>query len=46
MQPATPVEEVERADILDALRGFALLGIFISHMPDYAGTHESRSSAR
>lgn len=45
MQLATPVEEVERADILDALRGFALLGIFISHMPDYAGTHESHPVA-
>lgn len=45
MQLATPVDEGERADILDALRGFALLGIFISHMPDYAGTHASHPVA-
>jgi uncharacterized protein len=45
MQLATLVEDHERADILDALRGFALLGIFISHMPDYAGTHVSHPVA-
>jgi uncharacterized protein len=27
----------QRADVLDALRGFALLGIFISHVPDFSG---------
>jgi uncharacterized protein len=38
--------EVQRADVLDALRGFALLGIFISHVPDFSGysflTQEAR----
>lgn len=33
----TPVAEAERADVLDALRAFALLGIFISHVPDFSG---------
>ena len=32
-----PIVEVERADVLDALRGFALLGIFVSHVPDFSG---------
>lgn len=32
-----PIAEHERADVLDALRGFALLGIFISHVPDFSG---------
>ncbi|NOT42691.1 MAG: DUF418 domain-containing protein [Alphaproteobacteria bacterium] len=32
-----PVAEVERADVLDALRAFALLGIFISHVPGFSG---------
>lgn len=32
-----PTVDSERADILDALRGFALLGIFISHIPDFSG---------
>ena len=32
-----PVAAAERADVLDALRGFALLGIFISHIPDFSG---------
>ena len=27
----------ERADVLDALRGFALLGIYITHVPDFSG---------
>src|SRR5262249_28957866 len=27
----------DRADVLDALRGFALLGILISHVPDFSG---------
>jgi uncharacterized protein len=27
----------ERADVLDALRGFALLGIFVTHMADFSG---------
>lgn len=33
----TPISEVERADVLDALRSFALLGIFISHVPGFSG---------
>ncbi len=43
MTPATvanqtgPIENRNRADVLDALRGFALLGIFISHIPDFSG---------
>jgi uncharacterized protein len=43
MKPATtsnaagPIVDGERADVLDALRGFALLGIFISHVPDFSG---------
>ncbi len=32
-----PIRDGERADVLDALRGFALLGIFISHIPDFSG---------
>lgn len=32
-----PIVDGERADVLDALRGFALLGIFISHVPDFSG---------
>ena len=34
---AGPIMDSERADVLDALRGFALLGIFISHIPDFSG---------
>jgi uncharacterized protein len=34
---AGPIIDSERADVLDALRGFALLGIFISHVPDFSG---------
>ena len=34
---AGPITDSERADVLDALRGFALLGIFISHVPDFSG---------
>jgi len=34
---AAPVLENERAEILDILRGFALLGIFIAHVPGLAG---------
>src|SRR6185312_9221350 len=32
-----PIRDGDRADVLDALRGFALLGIFISHAPDFSG---------
>ena len=34
---ARPIIDSDRADVLDALRGFALLGIFISHVPDFSG---------
>jgi len=34
---AGPVIDRERADVLDALRAFALLGILISHVPDFTG---------
>lgn len=34
---AEPIVDGERADVLDALRGFALLGIFVSHIPDFSG---------
>ena len=33
----SPVADRERAGVLDALRGFALLGIFISHVPAFTG---------
>jgi uncharacterized protein len=32
-----PIADTERADVLDALRGFALLGILISHAPVFSG---------
>jgi uncharacterized protein len=35
--PSTPLVDQERAGVLDALRGFALLGILISHVPDFSG---------
>ncbi|MFQ5416379.1 MAG: hypothetical protein ACE5FL_04925 [Myxococcota bacterium] len=34
---AGPVREGERAEILDVLRGFALLGIFLAHVPGFSG---------
>ena len=34
---AGPIAEGERADVLDALRAFALLGILVSHVPDFTG---------
>lgn len=37
VQLPLPVQERDRADVLDALRGFALLGIFISHVPGFSG---------
>lgn len=36
-EPARPIIDGERADVLDALRGFALLGILVSHIPDFSG---------
>jgi uncharacterized protein len=35
--PLGPITDGQRADVLDALRGFALLGIFITHVPDFSG---------
>src|SRR5262245_31663569 len=35
--PAFPIADAERAEVLDALRGFALLGIAVTHMPDFSG---------
>ncbi len=32
-----PIAEHERAEVLDALRGFALLGILVSHVPTFSG---------
>jgi uncharacterized protein len=37
MTGAGPVGEGERAEILDILRGFALLGIFVAHVPGFSG---------
>src|ERR1044071_7233067 len=34
---ATPIAPGERIDTLDAIRGFALLGIFIMNMPFFDG---------
>ncbi|MCP3984435.1 MAG: DUF418 domain-containing protein [bacterium] len=34
---AGPIAEGERAEILDVLRGFALLGIFVAHVPGLSG---------
>lgn len=34
---AQPIADRERADVLDALRAFALLGILVSHVPDFTG---------
>ena len=35
---AVPVQKQERIETLDILRGFALLGIFLIHMPAWFGT--------
>ena len=32
-----PIADAERAEVLDALRGFALLGILVSHIPTFSG---------
>ena len=32
-----PIREKSRAEILDVLRGFALLGILVSHVPTFSG---------
>lgn len=36
-QARSPVSEAERAEVLDAMRGFALLGILVTHVPDFSG---------
>jgi uncharacterized protein len=36
-QVASPVAGQDRVEVLDALRAFALLGILISHVPDFTG---------
>jgi uncharacterized protein len=36
-RPTGPVAAAERAEILDVLRGFALLGIFVAHVPGFSG---------
>lgn len=33
---SSPIADAERAGVLDALRGFALLGIFLSHVPGFS----------
>ena len=43
--PAAPIVESERAEVLDALRGFALLGILVSHVPTFSG-YEFLSAGR
>jgi len=35
--PGGPITEGERAEVLDALRGFALFGILVSHLPAFSG---------
>ena len=35
--PSGPIPNAERAEVLDALRGFALLGILVSHIPTFSG---------
>ncbi len=32
-----PIAETDRAEVLDGLRAFALLGILVSHIPDFSG---------
>jgi len=36
-RPSAPIADGERAEVLDALRGFALLGILVSHVPTFSG---------
>ena len=45
-RPLAPITDGERADVLDALRGFALLGIFITHVPDLSGYSFLSAAAR
>src|SRR5262245_9340291 len=44
--PAAPIAESERAEVLDALRGFALLGILVSHVPTFSGYEYLAASQR
>jgi uncharacterized membrane protein YeiB len=34
---SSPIVEAERAEVLDALCGFALLGIVVTHIPGFSG---------
>ena len=36
-QPSTPINSSERSDILDVLRGFAILGIFLDNVFGFTG---------
>jgi uncharacterized protein len=45
MRPA-PTTEAQRAWILDVLRGYALLGIFVAHVPGFAGWDALAPDAR
>lgn len=42
----SPIADPDRASILDALRGFALLGIFVSHVPAFSGFEFMTSAAQ
>lgn len=44
--PMSPVRPTERAEILDALRGFALFGILLANMPGFTGFWDSSDQAR
>ncbi|WP_232223889.1 DUF418 domain-containing protein [Anoxybacteroides tepidamans] len=35
MQALTPISEKERIQVIDVIRGFAILGIFLVNMPDF-----------
>lgn len=34
---AAPTTAADRSDVLDGLRGFALIGILVTHVPDFSG---------
>lgn len=40
MQALTPVQATERINLMDALRGFAILGIFIANLNGFSGYRE------
>lgn len=41
-----PTSETERIEVLDALRGFALFGIFLANIRDFSGLDWTESSVR